>query len=174
MSREEVRNKKLADQRAYNKKFAEEQRQINEAHAKKMQEWETEVKPTKDKRRPFIAWGTSLGLLGVGGLIAGGVTMNMSKEADDLANAYHDAWASATDPRDINSYADTYQEESDRRDLLNVVSISSFAVGGAAIVSTLILVVAAPKLPPKPKRPTSLTSLRPLVGPGAIAVTGTF
>ncbi|MBN2527046.1 MAG: trypsin-like peptidase domain-containing protein [Deltaproteobacteria bacterium] len=176
LSRNEMHKREIEQRNAKLAQRQEEQRKLDAEYAKKMEKWEVDVKPTKDKRRPFIILGTSLGVLGAGGLVAGGVMSVMIADADKNVDAYHAEWLSSTDPEDIDYWGDWYDKESKRRDVLNVARITSLAIGGAAIVGSVVMAVVSPKLPAKPKRSEQLApiSFSPLIGPAALGMTGTF
>jgi hypothetical protein len=134
------------------------------------------VAPDEPVKTPIngkkVGGGVALGVggaLGIVGIVTG---VSSSGQLDDLAADGCPDGGVAKPGADCSSSA-FYKRVDEFRTTRNV-SIVSFAVGGAAIVTGVVLLVLAAKSKPAPEPTTTSIHIKPWIGVGSAGLHGTF
>jgi hypothetical protein len=114
--------------------------------------WKRDSEAVNRKRRPMIGAGVPLLVLGLC-LIPAGIVFEVSAvEEDEKYAAHKAAWLSAVDPWDIAEEEDAMNDAARVRDLNNGLGIASLVIGGASLITGIVLVALAPDRVEKPAR----------------------
>jgi len=115
-------------------------------------EWTRESEAVNRKRRPMIGAGVPLLVLGLCLIPAGTVFEVYAADEDEKYSAHKAAWLSAVDPWDIAEEEDAMNDAAQARDLNNGLGIAALVVGGASLITGIVLVAKAPDRVKKPAR----------------------
>ncbi len=119
--------------------------------------WQEEDDRARAKRRPLLISGFVLLPAGVGLVIAGGAFAAAAKQEDERMHAQYDYWQDSSLQEEIDEHYDKMQSAKDTRDLNNGLGISFLVIGGASLVTSIVLFSVLPSRPEKPSPPTGLT-----------------
>jgi hypothetical protein len=141
--------------------------------------WEQETRPRFARRRTLgtAAWITAAS--GAALAITGGVLLATAANQDDEAQALFQTWALTTDAQErarLESEIDAHQ---DKRDRMQASGVTLLVTGGAALVTSGVLLLLRPSVRDEPQRPHSRQAgvdLLPFVAPRAagLVVDGRF
>ena len=152
----EEKKEKLAAKKARAKKRDKELKRWTKQH----DEWKKQDEAVNARRKPMLISGMLLMPLGLGLTITGIVLEKNVSTYDSNYQEYKSEWLSATDPNEIAFAKENMDEQARLRDLSNAWGITTLVVGGASIVTSIILLVAMPGHPEEPERPL-FAGLRP-------------
>lgn len=133
-------------------------------------EWNEKNEVVRAQRKPFAVSGAVLLPAGLGLLIGGLVAEARAQDEHDKYLDHKAAWEDAIDPEEISSERKEMAAAADARDVNNGMGIAFLTIGGAAIVTGIVVLAVMPKRPRKPIRALGeeappAWSVTPLVGP---------
>jgi hypothetical protein len=135
-----------------------------------LSQWNEEDEAARAKRKPFAVSGAVLLPAGLGLLIGGLVAEARAQDEHDKYLDHKAAWEDAIDPEEISNEKSEMAAAADARDANNGMGIAFITIGGAAIVTGIVVLAVMPKRPPEPIRALGeeappAWSVTPLVGP---------
>lgn len=135
-----------------------------------LSQWNEKDEAARAKRKPFAVSGAILLPVGLGLLIGGLAAEARAQDEHDKYLDHKAAWEDAIDPEEISSEKKEMAAAADARDANNGMGIAFITIGGAAIVTGIVVLAVMPKRPRKPIRALGeeappAWSVTPLVGP---------
>lgn len=143
-------------------------------------EWEVEDAAAQQKRKPYLIAGTALMIGGIG-LLGTGIGMEVrAKREDEDVDKYYELWQSEFDPDLIKEYRRKFEDAKDARNTYNALGITFLVVGGASVITSIVLYSVMPARPEEPSPPAGLMfgrlEVQPLVAPdlAGLALSASF
>lgn len=138
-------------------------------------EWEVEDAAAAAKRKPYLIAGTAL-MIGGLGLLGAGIGMEVrAKQEDDNVDKYYELWRTEVDSDLIKEYRDKFEEAKDSRNTFHALGITFLAVGGASVITSIVLYSLMPARPEEPSPPAGLMfgrlEVQPLIAPDLAGLT---
>jgi hypothetical protein len=131
--------------------------------------WEDADRHIRDERRPFLVSGTILMIGGVGLVIGGAVLEAAAVREQDRLEDLHNQYQIAYDLDEIAWLEEEMDAARHARDVNNALGITFLVVGGAAVVTSIVLYSVMPAKLEEPTPPAGLifagVEVSPLVAP---------
>jgi hypothetical protein len=103
-----------------------------------------------------------------------------AKQEDENVDKYYDLWRTEVNSDAIKEYRDKFEEAKDARNTFHALGITFLAVGGAAVITSIVLYSVMPARPEEPTPPNGLMfgrlEVQPLIAPelAGLALSASF